>query len=384
MGFSPLLPLQNPDYTPVTAAEHDATDPPGHEDVVSGIVISHDSARATTFSFDGTIIIWDIGSGKVLHEWPNHKGKRVAAIALSPSGRRLTSACDNTLTVWDIDIDIDTDAAQKVAVLEGHTDVIDACAWSPDGALIAAVFSDGTVCVWDGHTLEQRGLLQVPEPQSLSDTRSLQFSPDSCCLAWISGGKDCHVWHPLIGEQPKKLRAHPDRRDAITTTFSFDRGSHYIATAHGNKDDDPDACVVRVWDTATGSALAVLAGHSKRVSNILFSPDGRSLLSTSGEMPVSVRVWDCRTWSVEQTCEIRDAEVLAMQPCFSPDGKYVATSSVQGLVRLWRTSDGECVATFVDDRVSMVIRIAFSPNGQFLVSGDTDGVVRIRCLSEFE
>ena len=79
-----------------------------------------------------------------------------------------------------------------------------------------------------------------------------------------------------------------------------------------------------------------------------------------------------------------DAEVRAMPPRFSPDGKYVVTSSTQRLVRLWRTSDGKCVATFVDNRASMVIRIAFSPNGRFLVSGNAEGVVRIRCLSEFE
>ena len=351
---------------------------------MTGIAFSTDSAWAATSSSDGTIVVWDTGRGTVLHEWPNHRGAwEVNALAFSPGGRRLVSACDRTLTVWEIDID----AAQQVAILEGHTGTVNTCAWSPDGALIASASLDGMVRVWDGHTFGQRGVCQVLASPSWRVAQDLQFSPGARYLAWISEGEDCCVWRPLKGEEPKTLRPHPDRSNIIlTTTFSFDHDSRYIATAHGNEDNEPDACVVRVWDAATGSVLVVLAGHSERVSNILFSPDGRSLLSTSGEMPVSVRVWDCRTWSVEQTCEIRDVEIshTSRKPCFSPDGKYVTTTSVRGVVRLWRTGDGESVATF-DKHASdtIVTYLAFSPNGRFLVSGDVRGIVHIHALSRF-
>ena len=89
-------------------------------------------------------------------------------------------------------------------------------------------------------------------------------------------------------------------------------------------------------------------------------------------------------WSGKQTGGFRDSEsrVQSWQWRVRHDRKYVATGSDEGLVQLWRTSDGECIATF-DEHDGFVNCIEFSPNGQFLVSGYSNGVVRIHCLSRF-
>ena len=60
--------------------------------------------------------------------------------------------------------------------------------------------------------------------------------------------------------------------------LSFDPQSTRIATAHGGWDGKREDYVVRIWDIAALSVIAVLEEHTGRVVNALFSPDGRSVL----------------------------------------------------------------------------------------------------------
>ncbi len=212
----------------------------------------------------------------------------------------------------------------------------------------------------------------------------LQFSPDSRCLAWRSGS-DCCVWRPLVEEQPKRLPSHPDDPNCAVTTnaLSFNPESRRIATAHGtwSRFSPPDANVVRLWDVATGAALAVLQGHSRNVRDVSFSPDGRSLLSTSDDG--SARTWDAE--SGQQTASFKDVDddCGIVAACFSPDGKYVATGSGRfGLVRLWKLGDGSCVATFGDPGTPIEC-LAFTPCGKFLAYADHGGTVYIRHLANY-
>ncbi|KAI1783198.1 WD40-repeat-containing domain protein [Ganoderma leucocontextum] len=206
---------------------------------------------------------------------------------MSPDGRQLVSTSDMRIDSM------------------GYTEALQACTWSPDGALIASLSRVGVVHIWDGQTLEQRDLLEdsAPAVEYLAPP-CLQFSPDRHYLAWASG-YGCCIWRPLTGEQPKRLPSHPSRTKVCINALSFAPDSRRIATAHGTLRYgavDLEECFVRIWDVATGAALAVLAGHSKRVADISFSSDGRSLVSASDDS--SARIWDAA--SGEQTASLED------------------------------------------------------------------------------
>lgn len=61
---------------------------------------------------------------------------------------------------------------------------------------------------------------------------------------------------------------------------------------------------------------------------------------------------------------------------FSPDGQLIATAGADGVIKLWRASDGEPIAT-LSGHTSVVSSVAFSPDGSYLASGSWDCSIRV-------
>jgi RNA polymerase sigma factor (sigma-70 family) len=129
---------------------------PGPEGYVQFFTFTPDGRFVVSGSFDRTVRVWEVASGKEALCLRGHR-RGVAAVAVSADGRLVASSPGRPrllidpsqvdeprrIRLWDLA------SGKEVASFEGHTWDLTALAFAPDGGRLASGFTDGTVLVWD-------------------------------------------------------------------------------------------------------------------------------------------------------------------------------------------------------------------------------------------
>ena len=103
--------------------------------------------------------------------------------------------------------------------------------------------------------------------------------------------------------------------------------------------------------------------HPSSVSDVSFSHDGKYI--ASGSSDGKVRIWAVETSTCIATLQGHTQNVTSV--CFSTDGKYVASASMDKTVKLWETHTFKCVPTRIDHN-EYVTRLNFSPDGKYIAT----------------
>jgi WD40 repeat protein len=252
----------------------------------------------------GGLIVWDANTWNELYADP----ALGAPVAFSADGKHLAAVRA------DFGIDIrEATTGRAIRSLRGHSWVIWDVAFASyaDISLLASASGDGTVRIWDVRTgKEITGL-----PALAASTVTLGASP-----------REAGVLSAAALTAQKVENTPPLRHTNGVLCMAFSPDGRLLAS--GGRGG-----VVNVWDAKSWQLLHELRDFSGSVRSVAFHPNDRRLLAW-GSSDATVKLWDVTT---KQTHTLHGHKNWVEGVAFSPDGAWLASASLDGTVRIWKT-----------------------------------------------
>ncbi len=359
----------------------------GHTDYVSYAEFSHDGKLIVTASADKTVRLWNAATGAPIAVLRGHTDLVPFAV-FSPDGRRVASVSqDGTVRLWD---------TATHAQVGSFAHAAGACiSYSPDGRLLATSSQDGTIRLWDAEHGRPVAVLAGHE----GPVYAIAFSPDSKHVVSGSFDTTVRIWNVDDGVTSRVLDG--SGTPMFTANYSPD-GTRFvsgsdegflrvwdaasgklvmkIAHANGGGRYSPDGTliatgrkgIVRIVDARTGALVRVLKGHTRPLDDLQFSPDGKFLASSS--LDRTARVWNVRTGALISVFRGSTDQVNGVS--FSPDGKLVVSASNDSTARIWNPKNGALIRTLRGHQ-GPVYDAQFSPDGTRILTSSLDRTIRI-------
>ncbi len=250
----------------------------------------------------------------------------VEALAFGPDGGLLaTGAQDRSLVLWDTSRALwDVVIGLRIRALPGQDAFITDLTFSPDGQYLLTAGDDAKVRIWNTKSWKSDGILECRR----TAPARVAFSPTGSRLAavWKSRGPAI-VWDWETREVWDQLRL-PVQDDHEDFAVGFASGD-LLAIQSAN--------VVRVWELS--SCQVLIEFEAQGASCMACSSDGRYVAvggvteNTDGDTCGQVRVHDSQTGEALRHWEGHTRQISTL--AFSPDGKYIASGSWDGTVRQW-------------------------------------------------
>jgi serine/threonine protein kinase/WD40 repeat protein len=292
------------------------------------------------FSPDGRLVVTQDVSGKCL-VWEAATGKKRLSLdnmllpCFSVSGNRLAASQwrDGGFKVWDTN-----DFKERLSLPDRMMTLV----LSPDGRRLL-----GRPRVGEGenprlaHELE---LWDVDNARMIAKIPSRNLGPVAFDAAGkhvaVIDGTDISVWDALTGSQVATLRGD----DAPSGIVLNADGTILAALPSGSPGRLPGLGIpfanvgparegIAIWDVAAGKIRYRLKGHTAKVWDVAFSPDGKRIASlaneTFGDRVGEIKLWDTATGA--ELMELKpDVRLPQGNLHFNADGTRLAIKSLPG------------------------------------------------------
>jgi WD40 repeat protein len=286
----------------------------GHTGRLYGLAFSFDGKILASASSEGTVKLWDVGSGKEMATLHGHTGS-IWSVSFTADGKALTtSGSDNTIRLWDLA------TFKEQAVLQGHGGTVYSAVIHPQGKLLASGSSDSTVKIWD--PVANRLLNTFRGHTAL--IWGVDISPDGKTAASASSDRNVILWEIATGNIHATLQGHTIN----VRTVAFNNTGKLLASAGGDN-------TARIWEVATGKELLTLRGHGGDIRSLAFRADGKTLATASADN--TVKLWDAIRGKELATLEgHRDK---ARSVAFSGDGRLLASGGYDSQIFIWEVGE---------------------------------------------
>jgi WD40 repeat protein len=288
----------------------------------------------------------------------------IISLAWSPDGAQLLTVCsDGATRIWPT-------GAGKPWVFPLRTDeAVQAAAWRVDGRQVATLSRKGDLVTWDVDAM---------------------MGGDAAASAHLTDQADLMLWQPggamLAVISGVELRVYDcTGAPVVRTIFRHDRPIRACAWSPDGRrlaSTGRDA-TFRVWDTVTGKEITRLKGSSdqENLGLVRWSPDVRFLAYTAELRMIGspqqtsasvIRILDAA--SMDLVCELAGHGNPVRVLDWHPAGDLLASVSNDRAV-VWNVSAGQ--QRFTMEPKLSITESAFSPDGRMLVTTGDDQVVRL-------
>ena len=399
-----------------------------YNSAVSTIAFSSNNRWIAGGSGDGTIKVWDAGSGKPIHEFKIHK-KSVWKVDFSPDSKWLlsvdldgtclltnlvppydksatlkqhgtliyaasfspnngnngytfaTGSADKRIRLWKTSANNNAELLPDNPPLDGHNDSVWILAFSKDGQNMASGSLDGTVRLWDLNLRIERLKLTG----HTGGIKALAYTEDNRILACGTGLDGIlRLWDAGTSGQLSTLLDHAGLNEAVT--FSSDGRT----LASGGSEDQTillsDVNKILNTDLTDNSLLHTLTGNRDGITALALSSPARDPRSSSvpnrlvsGGKDARIHFLDVATGQKLRTPTSVESTVTALT--FDPTNKSFFSGEENGTVREWNALSGMEQFNFRSS-FNAITALAFSPFPRFLAIGDEMGKIRLLDFAE--
>ena len=243
-----------------------------YKGIAVSLALAPDARTLAAAGTDGTVRLWDPGSGELLNTLTGPRGQ-VRCVAYSPDGTRLAAGGQDAIVrLWN---PANTRQSTKHVVLAGHARAVTALAFSPDAKVLASGGADGAVCLWDART----GAFIRDLTDRFGEVYAVSFAPDGASVAATGSGPGLLSWDAKTGARLRHVRFE----DADLTCFAHGPAGELIV-GH-QRDGRHYLAGVRPGHPATA-----LTGLVRDLCCSRLSPDRRTIV-TAGTLG-GVQLWN--------------------------------------------------------------------------------------------
>jgi WD40 repeat protein len=297
-----------------------------------------------------TLCLWDVTTGKVLHELPIAKG-HFTRLLFAPQGNLLAGCAPYgpagaVVHLWD------GPTGKEVPPLQGHAKAVHALAFSPGGELLLSGSQDETIRVWDLQSRKNRQVLRTKH----GPVDALAFAADGRLFASAHEDGYLVLWAADKRQPIREWRGHT----ATVMALAFSPDGQTLVSV-GSSDGRPSR-----WSVATGEPLDRNVGHRGAVEWLAWADDGKSLLSLGREK--ALLRWDPKTEKSTALWRLPAADLSRLE--VAPDRKTVAAlGSEKGDLTLWDAGGNAPPRSLGTPRRPsnwQTAALCFSPDGRLL------------------